>query len=191
MAKDATTFHLLRNKQGFTLVELLIVVIILAVLAAIIVPQFGSSTEDANVSNLKTNLVSLRTATEIYYQQHNARYPGKFSELDGTTATTAAGCKVAFVSQLTQYTDKNGKVSGTKDATYKFGPYIKESTLPANPFLAGATAKDILCDILTNNITTAATADGTTGWKFYVLTGRLVANDNQTLSDGTTTTLSF
>ena len=42
-----------QNKNGFTLVELLIVVIILAVLAAIVVPQFGSSTEDAKISTLK------------------------------------------------------------------------------------------------------------------------------------------
>ena len=49
-----------RSEQGFTLVELLIVVIILAIMSAIAIPQFSSSTEDAKVSSLETNLAELR-----------------------------------------------------------------------------------------------------------------------------------
>ncbi len=48
------------NQKGFTLVELLIVVIILAVLAAIVVPQFGSSTQEAKEAALKTTLTEMR-----------------------------------------------------------------------------------------------------------------------------------
>ncbi|MCU7947719.1 MAG: prepilin-type N-terminal cleavage/methylation domain-containing protein, partial [Candidatus Thiodiazotropha sp. (ex Cardiolucina cf. quadrata)] len=54
-------------QQGFTLVELLIVVIILALLAAIIVPQFASSTEDAKISSLDTSLAVVRTALDLYH----------------------------------------------------------------------------------------------------------------------------
>ncbi len=132
------------NRQGFTLVELLIVIIILAVLAAIVVPQFGSSTEDANVSTLKADLSAMRNAVEMYYQQHNSRYPGKYLETDGTTLNalglsgTAGTAGNAFVAQMTQYSDKNGKVSGVKDAVFKYGPYIKGKKLPANPFSAAA-----------------------------------------------------
>ena len=56
-------------EKGFTLVELLIVVIILAIVAAIVVPQFASSTEDANVSSLDTTLVNMRTAIELYHSR--------------------------------------------------------------------------------------------------------------------------
>ena len=47
----------LLKAKGFTLVELLIVVIILALLAAIVIPQFASSTDDAKIASLDTSLV--------------------------------------------------------------------------------------------------------------------------------------
>ncbi len=64
-----------RNQEGFTLVELLIVVIILAILAAIIVPQFSAATDDATQSAYDTNIANIRSAIDLYRQQHNA-YPG-------------------------------------------------------------------------------------------------------------------
>jgi general secretion pathway protein G len=184
--------HPATKEHGFTLVELLIVVIILAILAAIVIPQFSSSTEDAKLSSLQTTLSSMRGAVELYYQQHGQRYPGTYKETDGTTATATAGeAQTAFVAQLVQYTDANGKVSTTKDATYKYGPYLKSTTLPKNPFVAvAANATALLADITTTSIIAASTADGTTGWKFYVKIGRFTANDNTTLSDGVTTTVS-
>lgn len=180
--------HTRSSESGFTLVELLIVVIILAIMSAIAIPQFGSSTEDAKISSLETNLQQLRGAVELYYHQHNSRYPGAYSEVDGTTATaTAAAAQTAFIAQLTQYTDKNGQVAGVKDATFKYGPYIKKSTLPKNPFLDGAAATDVLADITVVDITTPVAVTGATGWKFYVKLGRVVANDNTGLSDGSNT----
>ena len=52
-------------ETGFTLVELLIVVIILARLAAIVVPQFATSTDDANESSLDTTRVNMRGAVDL------------------------------------------------------------------------------------------------------------------------------
>lgn len=175
------------RQQGFTLVELLIVVIILAILAAIVVPQFGSSTEDANISTLKSNLAGLRNAVEVYYQQHDSRYPGKYLESDGTTAAATGTCPAAFLAQLTLYSDKNGKTNGSKTAVFKYGPYIKGSALPANPFLE-SNGHSVTCDVAVVDLTTAVTLTApATGWKFYTGTGRLVANEGHTLNDGTTT----
>ena len=64
-----------RNQSGFTLIEMLIVVIVLGILAMIIIPQISVSTDEAKLSTLRTNLGSLRGAIELYYHQHGA-YPG-------------------------------------------------------------------------------------------------------------------
>ena len=53
----------------------LIVVIIMAVLAATIIPQFSSSTNDAKDSSLKFNLQTIRSQIEIYKVHHNGTMP--------------------------------------------------------------------------------------------------------------------
>lgn len=177
-----------RTVKGFTLVELLIVVVILGVLASALIPQFGSSTEDAKLSSLKSTLSEMRNTVELYYHQHNQRYPGQYSHSNGTSQLSNAGtASQAFIAQLTQYTNADGKVNGIKTSEYKYGPYIKASKLPANPFMTGDSATELLVDTSTNNITTALRADGNKGWKFYTKTGKFIANDNLTLSDGTKT----
>ena len=66
----------------------------------------------------------------------------------------------------------NCVTSTTKTATYKYGPYLKKS-LPKNPFNDLST---VLCDISEDEIDKASSS-GTAGWKFYTITGRLIAND--------------
>jgi prepilin-type N-terminal cleavage/methylation domain-containing protein len=159
------------HRSGFTLVEILIVVVILSVLAAIAIPQFHSSTEDAKLAALDANLAELRNALELYYHQHNAFYPGARKHTDGTAVATAAEAATAFVNQLTLYTDASGVTSNTKTATYKYGPYMKK--VPKNPY---NDLNSVVADITQTDITVAA-ASGSGGWKFYVGTGRLIAND--------------
>lgn len=161
------------HSRGFTLVELLIVVIVMGILAAAVVPQFSDSTEDAKYSTLDTNLSELRGAVELYYHQHGGKYPGAVKETDGTTApANAAEAATATVAQLTLFTDANGKSANSKDATHKYGPYIKRA-VPVNPFNNLNTVK---CDIATTDITAVAST-GDTGWLFFVKTGVLIAND--------------
>lgn len=176
------------GNAGFTLVELLIVVIILATLAVVVMPSFGSSSEDAKVSTLKADLALIRRALERYQVEHDGRYPGAVLDSDGQTAPANPGaCKQAFYAQLTRFTDSAGKASGTRSSSFPLGPYLGQDKLPANPFLSGSIAAELSCELATANLLTAPTADGSTGWKFYVLTGRLVANDDTTLSDGSVT----
>jgi|WetSurMetagenome_2_1015567.scaffolds.fasta_scaffold374364_2 general secretion pathway protein G len=52
--------------KGFTLVELLIVIVILGILAAIVISRFAGATKDAKESSLKANLSGLRSQVEIY-----------------------------------------------------------------------------------------------------------------------------
>lgn len=61
-------------KKGFTLIELLIVVAIIAILAAIAVPNFLEAQTRSKVSRVKSDMRSMATALEAYYVDNNA-YP--------------------------------------------------------------------------------------------------------------------
>lgn len=114
-----------KNQSGFTLIEMLIVIVVLGILAMIIIPQITVSTEDAKLSTLQTNLSGMRSAVETYYAQHANTYPGR-KKTDAEGVDTDAGTAVdAFIYQLTRYTSATGVVATTKDTTFKFGPYIK------------------------------------------------------------------
>jgi prepilin-type N-terminal cleavage/methylation domain-containing protein len=67
-----------RNKKrsAFTLVEILIVVVIMAILAATIIPQFTDSTKDAKSSTGKFNLHTLRSQIQLYRAHHEGTAPG-------------------------------------------------------------------------------------------------------------------
>lgn len=64
-----------RVRKAFTLVEILIVVIILGILAAIVVPQFTSASEEAQLSNAQSQLQTIRNMIELYRVRNNGEYP--------------------------------------------------------------------------------------------------------------------
>lgn len=64
------------NKKGFTLIELLIVVAIIAILAAIAVPNFLEAQVRAKISRVKSDQRTLATAVEAYVIDHNRVPPG-------------------------------------------------------------------------------------------------------------------
>ena len=139
------------KRTGFTLVEILIVVIILGILAAIVIPQFTEASNDARESALSSDLQTLRSQLELYKVQHLDSYPD--------TADMAA-----FVNQLTSKTDVNGNI----DANGAFGPYLQ--SFPTNPYVNGGDA----------TVTAGANAcpgDGTSGWYFNTSTGKISPND--------------
>ena len=103
-----------KNKsQGFTLVEILIVVVILGILAAIVIPQFTSASESAKASSLVSQLQTIRSQLELYQVQHNGDYPDLSTDWD----------------QMTKKTNAAGE-TGEDDSTK--GPYLQKA--PANPF---------------------------------------------------------
>ena len=56
----------MRAKSGFTLVEILIVVVILGILAAVVIPQFTNASTEAKFSTLKSNLLTIRSQIQLY-----------------------------------------------------------------------------------------------------------------------------
>lgn len=102
----------MKSRNGHTLVEILIVVVILGVLAAIVIPQFEEASTEAKTSSLCTDLQVMRSLIELYKIQHDDNLPGS-----GTASFTQA---------LTSGTDSTGAVG-----TY-YGPYLQK--IPTNPF---------------------------------------------------------
>ena len=60
--------------KGFTLVEILIVVVILGILAAIVVPQFTNAANDARDGNIATQVSTIESQMELYAAQNNGSY---------------------------------------------------------------------------------------------------------------------
>ncbi len=117
------------GNKGFTLVEILIVVVILGILAAIIIPRFSTATDQARDSMLKENLRNVRTQMTIYSIQHLDTAPG--TDENGTISADL------FAEHLTGFSDINGNTNPTRTAVYSFGPYL--SKIPANPITGKTT----------------------------------------------------
>jgi general secretion pathway protein G len=150
-----------RNK-GFTLVEILIVVIILGILAAIVIPQFSSASNDARESALASDLQTLRSQLELYNIQHLDKYPDQVST-DGGQNWTQDTSGANFVTRLTGTTDEYGQTSGST-----YGPYMQ--TFPTNAFNDKSTVR----------VDGAAAGANTDGWQFNSTSGRMSPDDNAT-----------
>jgi prepilin-type N-terminal cleavage/methylation domain-containing protein len=74
----------MRVRKGFTLVELLVVVLILSALAFIAVPRISQSATDAKVNACKTNVDLLNSQIELYYAQNGA-WPTELADVTGST----------------------------------------------------------------------------------------------------------
>lgn len=136
-----------RTHKGFTLVEILIVVVILGILAAIVIPQFTNASESAKAGSLVSQLQTIRSQLELAQVQHGGIYPDLSANWNHmTTATdpssTSAGAYTA--------SDNDGD---------EVGPYLQQA--PRNPFMNTAAVG-------------AAAAEGV-GWVYSQATGQITA----------------
>jgi general secretion pathway protein G len=117
------------HQSGFTLVELLIVVVILAILATILVPQFSNDGQSAKSSNVLTELQIIRVQLQYYASQHVAGYP--------------------TVGQMWTNMTSKTNLDGTTTGTPTIGPFLQQA--PVNPFTGVSTVVD-------GSVTTAGSA---------------------------------
>jgi general secretion pathway protein G len=131
------------RKGGFTLVEILIVVIILGILAAIVIPQFTSASQDARKNSLASQLQTVRSQIELYKLQHLDNLP---SDLIASSPNW---------DQFTNKSDKFGATGTTTDCI--FGPYLQAA--PTNPLNGSTSVKVIGADVAGGDASNS-TADG-------------------------------
>jgi prepilin-type N-terminal cleavage/methylation domain-containing protein len=73
-----------RSGRGFTLIELVIVIVILGILAAVAIPKYEDMQEQARSATLKGQLGSIRSAVAIQYGRNALAGSATFPVLDGT-----------------------------------------------------------------------------------------------------------
>lgn len=160
------------REEAFTLIEVILVVTILGILAAVVLPTFSDHAANAKESAAKANLMTIRSQIELYKLQHNGIPPGY---VDGV------GAPVAMVElQLIGTSAVGGAASPNTipAAPFLYGPYLRK--IPKNPF---------------NNLSTiayvaeatafSAAVDGTSsGWLYKKETGEFGINWTGTDHEG-------
>ena len=110
-------------RKGFTLIEILIVVIILGILAAIVIPQFSSASTDARKSNVQSTVQTLRSQIALYKLQHQDVLPDLVTNWD----------------PMLKKTDASGSTSPAT-GVQTFGPYMQDT--PTNSLNGKTTVTD-------------------------------------------------
>ena len=100
------------DKRGFTLIEIMVVIVILALLAALVGPRLIGRSDDAKVTDAKVQIKNIETALKLY-KLDNGNYP-----------TTEQGLSALVAKPLTGLIPKNYKAEG----------YLESKKIPKDPW---------------------------------------------------------
>ena len=154
--QPAFTLDVRKRCQGFTLVELVIVVTILGMIAAIAVPHVTTAGAKASAHALELTLTNVRKSIDVYFAEHG-RFPG-YVPANGVPSG------IDFVKQLTLCSDRAGNTSAVCGGAFIFGPYLR-APFPKNPVNSLGTVHVKL------NRAAADPAPGSVGWVAVLATG--------------------
>lgn len=140
-----------RTNKGFTLVELVIVVLILGILAAVAAPRLINTSANATDNGVKVTLGTIRDAIELYAAEHGS-LPGQATgDFDGNGDPVFGDLPAAL-------------------ETYIRGPF------PACP--VGEATERSQVEIVTGDADLVGSASPTKGWKYNADTGEFIINSS-------------
>jgi general secretion pathway protein G len=133
-----TTLMRTHRAKGFTLVEILIVVVILGILAAIVVPQFTSASQDAVKGALRSQIQTITAQTELYRVQNFGQLP-HLDTADPITAGAGADPTAVWGVLIVNQFLKSAPVNGYTNS-WSIGAF---STGAINTAVGGLAAGDV------------------------------------------------
>jgi len=146
------------SRKAFTLVEILIVVLILGILAAIVLPKFSNASALARASMLKDDVRMFRTQLQVFKSQHQDVPPGY---PNGNTA--AAPTEATLVAHMTMASNIVCETAAPGTVGYRYGPYLRE--IPQNPVNGKSTVQ-----MIGNADAFPAAGDNSHGWIYQPAT---------------------
>ena len=112
---------MIKSRKGFTLIELMVVIVILGILAAVVAPRIPQFVNKAKEGKTKGNLGTLRSTLNIYYGDNDGKYPNdgdlaclvpkylkKIPEAELPGSHPASGAVAAMTSAAMVYGDVGG-----------------------------------------------------------------------------------
>lgn len=114
----------MRTRAAFSLIELVIVIVIIGVVAAIAVPRMSNAATNSKVATAAANLQTIRKAVDLFTAEHEGRTPNQDEQ------RVASNDATLIIQRLTEGPGKDGVIAG---------PYLRE--IPINPLASSNTLR--------------------------------------------------
>ena len=111
--EDTTMKQFFTNQRGFTLVELMIVIVIVGILAAVAIPIYQGNVKKAKMSECDAAMGTVRTALRVFYAEH-----GRYPRFSGTVSDLQDSLNIAPVDLTGRYFVNTDYTLASDDTSY-------------------------------------------------------------------------